>query len=366
MKERREPVGYRSFFRTVPFVLIIIAWGLSGCSKPDAKQEVVASANGETIRVSDLRESLGMRGGAVALPDVPADRKKEALDRLIAVRLLAQEARSKGLDNTDEFRSVVGQNARGVLISALFRREAASRLKVSEDDVASQAKKLRASDNNLTENQARSQARRLAAEEKLRKIEEDMVAAARKEFPVFVNQELVGKIAKGEKVSDNTVLGTAAGEKVTYADTKKLLAVVAGGAHGGQDLSRNAAVLARLLDREVTGIALAGYARKQGIEGTEWAKAVREDLERSVLANILAQKEILNDVSVTDKEIAAAYAEHAQMFVRDGKKIPLATVKPQIRDFLMNDKRRKAVEAYIADLRKKAKITVKEDVLAKV
>ncbi len=357
---------HRSFFGIVAFVLIFIAWTLSGCSRPDAKQEVVASANGENIKVFDVRENLGMRGGAVPLPEVPAERKKEALDRAIAVRLLAQQARLKGLDNTDQFRSVVAQNARGVLVSALFRREIASRLKVSEDDVASQAKKLMASDNSVTEIQARGQARRVAVEEKLRKIEEDLVAAARKEFPVFVNQELVGKIGKGEKVADEAILATAGADKVTYGEAKKLMSALAGGGHGAQDLSRNAAVLARLLDREATGMALAAYARKQGIEGSEWAKAVRDDLERSVLANMLAEKEILKDVSVTDKEIAAAYAEHAQMFVRDGKQVPLSAVKTQIRDFLVNDKRRKALEAYIADLRRKAKITINEEVLSKV
>ena len=36
----------------------------------------------------------------------------------------------------------------------------------------------------------------------------------------------------------------------------------------------------------------------------------------------------------TPKEIADAYAEHGQMFVRDGKKIPLKEVKEQIRAFL--------------------------------
>lgn len=359
-------MGHRSFLRIVPFVAAVAAWGILGCSKPDARQEVVGSANGENIKVLDVRESLGMRGGAVALPEIPIQMKREALDRVVAVRLLAQEARSKGLDNTDEFRSVVGQNTRGVLINALFRREVASRAKVSEDDIKAQGKKLRESNQALSEDNVNSQARRLASEEKLRKIEEELIASARKEFPVSVSQELVGKVAKGEKLPDNAVLGTAGGEKVTYAQTKMLLNAMGGGAHGAGDLSRNPAAIARLLDRETTGLALAAYARKQGIEGSEWAKDARADVERLILVNFLAENEILKGVSVSEKEIAAAYAEHANMFVRDGGKIPLSQVKPQIRDFLMNEKRRKAFEAYVAELKKKAKITVNEDVLAKV
>ncbi len=69
---------------------------------------------------------------------------------------------------------------------------------------------------------------------------------------------------------------------------------------------------------------------------------------------------------MTDKEIESAYAEHGQMFVKDGKKIPLAQVKDQLRAFLENAKRRKALDEYVEALRKKAKITINESVLPKV
>jgi len=352
--------------RIVPFLAAVAAWGLLGCSKPDAKQEVVGSANGENIRVLDVRESLGIRGGTVALPEVPMEMKREALNRVVAVRLLAQDARSKGLDNTEEFRSIVGQNARGVLINALFRREVASRVKITEDEVKAKGKTLRESDKTLSEDNANSRARRVAAEDKLRKIEEDLVTAARKEFPVSVNRELVGRFAKGEKVPDNAVLGAAGPETITCAQTKLILKAMSGGAHGAGDPARDPGAIARLLDRESTGMALAAYARKQGIEGSTWSKEVQADLERTILINFLAEKEILKGVSVTEKEITAAYAEHANVFVRDGEKVPLAKARPQIRDFLLNEKRRKAIEGYVADLKKKAKITVNEDVLSKV
>ncbi len=359
-------MAHRSFMRIVPLFAAAAALGILGCSKPDARQEVVGSANGENIRVVDVRESIETGGGATAMPEVPIQAKREALDRVIAVRLLVQDARAKGLDNTGEFRSVVAQNSRGVLVNALFRREVASRGQVSGDEVKAQGKKLRESDKTLSEDNANIQARRLASGEKLRKLEEELVAAARKEFPVSINQDLVEKMARGEKLPDNAVLGAAGSEKVTCAQTRALIAAMGGGAHGAGDLSRNPGAIARVLGRETMGMALVAYAKKQGVEGSQWEKEARGDLERTVLLNLLAEKEILKGMSVTDKEIADAYSGHKNMFVRDGKQVPLAQVKPQIRDFLMNEKRRKAVEAYVAALRNKAKITVNEGVLSKV
>jgi competence CoiA-like predicted nuclease len=74
----------------------------------------------------------------------------------------------------------------------------------------------------------------------------------------------------------------------------------------------------------------------------------------------------MKDVAVTDKEIGDAYNEHAQMLVREGKKVPLAAVKEQIRGFLQNNKKKKALEDYIETLKKKAKIMVNDSTLQKV
>jgi hypothetical protein len=52
--------------------------------------------------------------------------------------------------------------------------------------------------------------------------------------------------------------------------------------------------------------------------------------------------------------------------VRDGKKIPLAMVKEQIRAALRNEKGKQGVDALVVELRKKAKITVNDAVLPKV
>jgi hypothetical protein len=332
--------------RWAMFVALVIASAVvsAGCSKKDVRDEAVASVNGEDIKVSELREFLGVRGGVAPAGAVPVEKKKEALDRLVAGRLLAQEARAMGLDNTGEFRDAASRNEQGVWINALVRKEIASKVKIG------------ASDNGADPS---------VADQQLRKIEEDLVAAARKEVPVVVDNEAIGKIGKGEAVKDDAVLATVGGEKVSYGQVKGVLSGMSPGAHGSQDLSRNPNAVAKVLDREAMGKSLYAYAKKQGLDGSEWLKSVRADMERGVLINILAEK-IAKDVSVTDKDIQAAYAEHAQMLVRDGKKIPLAQVKEQLRGFLENSKRRKILEERVEALRKKAKITVHEATLPKV
>ncbi len=353
--------------RGIVALAAVAALAAAGCSKPDVKDEALATVNGETIKVSDLREFLGLRGiGAASAVGMPDQAKKDALDRLIAGRLIAQEARAQGLDNTNEFREIAKRNEQSVLINALFRREVASKLKVSDSDVKAEAKKLREADKTLSEDNASLRAGRIVSETQMRKLEEDIIAAAKKDVPSTINQDAVGKIGKTGKVPDDTVLATVGDAKVSYADVKAILAAMTRGSHGGQDLATNPVAVGRVLDREVAARAVAAYARKSGIEGSEWAKAVRQDMERSIAIDLLAEKAVIRGIQVTDREIQDAYAEHASTFVRDGKKVPLSQVKEQLKAYLRNEKQRKAMEAYIADLKKKAKITVNEALLTKV
>jgi hypothetical protein len=343
------------------------AWTVIGCSTPEIGSETVASVNGEDVKVRELREFLGVRGGAVSAEEIPTVTKREALDRLIAGRLLSQEARIKGLDNTSEFKNLVKENDVSVLLAALFRKEVASKIRISKGDVSEQAKKLREADKALSEDNASIRARRMVSDAQIRKIEEELVAAARKEFPPKISQETIDKIAKGGKLADDAVLAAVVDDRVTYADVKRTLQrMSAAGGHGNQDLATNPVAVGRIVDREVTARSLAALAGKHGIANSEWMKSARQDMERSILIDMLAEKEILKDIAVSEKEIGDAYAEHGQMFVRDGRKIPLAQVKEQIRGFLANEKRKRGIEAYVGGLKGKAKITVNEGILTKV
>jgi hypothetical protein len=353
--------------RTIAILLAAgIAGGVltAGCSKTDARKETVATVNGEDIRVVELREMLGAPGGAFAVTYVPVDKKKEALDRLVAGRLLAQDARSRGLDNTPEFREIARQNEPGVRINALFRKEIDAKMKVEDKAVKAEADKIKGANKDISDADASARATKAVADVQLRKIQEDLVATAKKETGATIDQRALDRIAKGERVPDNAVLATAGDDKILYGDLKRIIQAT-GGAPGQMDLEKNPAVLGNVLNREVTMRAVAAYARKQGIDGTEWFKTAKVEMERSVLANMVVDRVVAKDVSVTDKEIEAAYAEHSQMLVRNGKKVPLAEVKEQLRAYIQNEKRRKAFEEYLAGQKGKAKIAVNDAVLAK-
>ncbi|MBF8258851.1 MAG: hypothetical protein HW377_1225 [Actinobacteria bacterium] len=342
-----------------------VAFG-GGCSTKDVKNEVVATVNGDDVKVAELREFFGSRGGVVAVTNLQVEKKKEGLDRLVAGLLLAQDARAKGLDNTDAFRSVLSANEKGIWINGLLRKEIASRVKIKDSELQEEVKKMRGADNTLSEADAGARAGQAIAEREIRKVEEELIAAAKKDSPATVDMDSIGKIGKRGIVADNAVLATVGGEKITYGQIRKVLQGAAPGPHGAEGLLRNPTAIQRVVDLEATGIALYAYAKKQGLEGSEWLKSVRGEMERTVLINQLAEKVTAKDASVTDKEVEGAYAEHGQMFIKDGKKIPLAQVKEQLRAFLGNAKRRRALDDYVESLRNKAKITINEGVLPKV
>jgi hypothetical protein len=354
----------RSLIRGALFLAIAaISFGAPGCSKQQPKNETVAEVNGDGIRVSELREFLGVRDGATSDAGITAERKKESLDRLIAGRLLAQDARAQGLDNTDEFRNAQERSEPTALITALFRKEVDSQVKVSQDDIQAEAKKMKAADNTLSDSDANIRAGRMVSETKMRKVQQGLIEAANKEFPSTIHKEMVDKIATGETVPDEAVLATAAGDNVTYGYVKTQLERLAAGMHSGQEVARNPVAVSRMLNREVTGKSLSAYAKKQGIEGSDWHRIAREDIERAILIDLLAAKIMESETPIGDEEIDAYYKENPEMFAQHGKTVPLMKVREQLRGFLRGEKRKSAMNAYIDELKKKANITVDEKVL---
>ncbi|MGA7103922.1 MAG: SurA N-terminal domain-containing protein [Candidatus Deferrimicrobiaceae bacterium] len=357
----------RSLLRSVLFLAIAaIAFSVSACSKQQPKNETVAEVNGDAIKVTELREFLGMRGGVTPVAGATAERKSQALDRLIAGRLLAQDARAQGLDNTDDFRNAQGKSEQIALITALLRKEIDSKAKVSREEIQAEAKKIMAADNTLSDNTANVQAGRSVSQAKIRKVQEDLIDAAKKEFPTTIHQEMVDKIVGGGTVPDNAVLATAAGDNITYVDVREDLKQSIGGMHGGQSIARSPVAINRMLTREATGKSLGAYAKKQGIEGSDWHKITREDIERTILIDLLAAKIMGDESPVGDEEVDAYYKEHSEMFVQHGKKVPLGMVKEQLRGFLRSEKRKSAMNHYIEELKKKATIKVNEKVLGDV
>jgi hypothetical protein len=347
-----------------------IAGGMfvAGCSGKDVRQEAVATVNGDPIKVGELREFLGAPAGVFAVPEIPVERKKEALDQLVAVRLLAQEGRSRGIDNTPEFREILQQNDPLVRIKALMRKEIEAKLKVTGEEIKAEIARVKEAEKGIPEADAAMRAVKSVSGDRIRKIQEELIAAAKKETGAAVDNQAVARIGKEGNVPDNVALASVGDEKITYGEVRKILRDLSqgAGAHGQPDFSKNPVLVGNILERELTIRALAAYAKKQGIDGSEGYKAMRQEMERFVLRGLTAENIAGKNLEVTDKEIEAAYAEHSATMVRNGKKIPLAMVKEQIRAALRNEKGKKAVDAYVIELRKKAKITVNDAVLPKV
>lgn len=355
--------------RGIALVLAAVAAGamLGGCGKSDVRSEAVATVNGEGITVRELREYLGIPVGNFPASEVPLEKKKEARDRLVAGRLLDQDARARGLDNTQEYRKAIREGERSVWVNTLFRQEFDTKLKVSDKEIKDEAGKIKGANPGMPDADASARAARAITERRVREVETGLIAEAKKEVPSTVDSQLVDRVARGEAVPDNAVIATAGAERITCGELKRVLeGMTTGGPHGQQDIAKNPAMIQSALDREIGGRLLYEYARKQKVDGSKWYKVVRGDMERSVMINLLADQVLLKDVTVTDAEVKAAYSEHGQMLVRNGKKIPLAEVREQLQRYILNQKRGKALEAYIQEQKNKAKITNNDAVLPKV
>lgn len=357
------------------FTILLLAAGIAGgmfvagCSSKDVRQEAVATVNGDPIKVSELREFLGVPAGVFAVPDIPVDRKKEALDQVVAVRLLAQEGRTLGIDNTPEYKEILRQNDPVVRIKALLRKEIEEKLKVTNEEIKAEIAKLKEGNKGISDADAAMRAVKSVSGTRIQKIQEDLIVAAKKETGAAVDNQAMERIGKEGDVPDNVVLASVGDEKILYGDVKKILSGLSPGmgAKGQPDLSKNPVMIGNILERELAMRALAAYAKKQGVvDGSEGYKSMRGEMERFVLRGMMLENVSGKNIEVTDKEIQATYAEHSASMVRDGKKIPLAMVKEQIRAALRNEKAKKIVDAYIGELRTKAKITVNDAVLPKV
>jgi hypothetical protein len=307
--------------------------GGSGFFHANASEEIVAVVNGENIGVRELRESLGRWGKAASATDIPVERKKEALERLIDARLVEQTARSKRWDKAEEFKKRAKVGEKGLLISALFRMEIASRGSIREEE--------------------------------MQKLGKELTVKAREEVSARIDVDAIGRIGKGEKAEDDVVLATAGDWKIRYGDVKTRLQGIHPGGHGGRDLAGNPEALRSMVDRELTGKALAEYARKRKVEGSKWMGSARREMERAILIDLFTEKVILKEIRVTERQIEEVYARHSGMLTRDGRETPLSEVREEIRRIVEREQRKKTLHEYRERLRGKAKIKIDDKNLRK-
>ena len=324
--------------------------------------------NGEDIKVLDLKAWMGDSIGAIAMTYIPVEKKKKALDQLIVGWLMAQDARSRGMDNTPEFRESFQRSENRVRVNALFRKEIWEKLKNDDKAVKAEIARIQETNKKISAEAAAQNASRRISERQVLKIREELIATAKKETGATVNQATMGNIGKGESVPDNAVLASAGDEKLLYGDVKKILEgrSPTGESQGRQDLSKNPEVIAKVVDQELNVLALSAYARKKGIERSDEYKMTRQEEERNILRGMVAQAAVRKEVTITEKEVENGTAERSRKIARQGEKISLSTVREQVRASLLDDKHRQALDDYIAELKKKARITIDNAVLSKV
>ena len=237
------------------FPILLLAAGIAGgifvagCSSKDVRQETVATVNGDEIKGTELREVLGAPAGVFAVVEIPVERKKEALDQLVAVRLLAQEGRSRGIDNTSEYKEILERNDQMVRIKALLRKEIEAKLKVTGEEIKAEIAKVKEANKGISDADAAMRAVKSVSGSRIQKIQEDLIAAAKKETAAAVDPKAVARIEEEEDVPDNVVLATVGDEKILYGDFKRILRDLSPGRElRRRDFSNNPALVGNILE----------------------------------------------------------------------------------------------------------------------
>lgn len=124
--------------RLVPSFLILTALVLfAACGSDEPARETLAIVNGRTISLDQYqrgyREYL-FRGG---LPDEPT-RRSAFLNRLIAVELIAAEARESGIEETPEYAQARDRARQKLLIEAYLADEVYSKIEITDNDLVDQ------------------------------------------------------------------------------------------------------------------------------------------------------------------------------------------------------------------------------------
>jgi EpsD family peptidyl-prolyl cis-trans isomerase len=112
---------------------IVLAFIVSSCEKKPQGQSV-AVVNNEEITAADLNAEL--TNANVSPGNASKDARAQALQRLIDRRLLAQQAKSDGLDKSPEFLNQQRRMTEDLLINMLVSRQANTSQLPSADQIA--------------------------------------------------------------------------------------------------------------------------------------------------------------------------------------------------------------------------------------
>src|SRR5258708_6886235 len=112
---------------------IVLAFVVSSCEKKPGGQ-AVAVVNNEEITAAELNAELSNEN--VSATDASKGARAQALQQLIDRRLLAQQAKSDGLDKSPEFLNQQRRATEDLLIKMLISRQVNTAQVPSADEIA--------------------------------------------------------------------------------------------------------------------------------------------------------------------------------------------------------------------------------------
>jgi peptidyl-prolyl cis-trans isomerase C len=301
---------------SVPALLLAGAAALAACKSAKIKpaqdnadlSQVVAKVDDSVITVGDVQERINKQSPFIRAKYTTVEKKKEFLDNLIRFEVMAKEAQRRGYDKDPEVLRVMKQQ----MISKFLQKDFESKLKVEDVPEADVEKYY---NEHPDEYHKQDEVR----------VQEILVKDKGKADKVFSEAKALPKANTG-------VPGTPPGEQKTFKDlVTKYSEDEESKPRGGE---------------------LAFFNK----DSTAYPKPIVE------AAFKLAEVGDVSPPVKTDKGFAVLRLAQK----RPGFNRPLTEVKRQIQQRLFRDTRTKALDAFIADLKKKTNIEVIDANLAKV
>lgn len=300
-----------SLFLTASAVALV---ALSGAACKSAKikpaqdnadlSQVVAKVDDSVITVGDVQERINKQSPFIRARYTTVDKKKEFLDNLIRFEVMAKEAQKRGYDKDPEVQRVMKQQ----MISKFLQKDFESTLKVED-----------------------------VPDAEVEKYYKEHADEYHKKEQVRVSEILVKDKAKANKV---------------YAEAKALPKTQP--PPGAEQKSFRDLVTKYSEDEE---------SKQRGGE-LPFLERDSAGYPKQVIEAAFALKEI-GDLS-TPIQTDAGFAILKLTQKRPEFNRPLPEVKRQIQQRLFRDTRTKALDKFIADLKKKTTVEVHDDNLAKV
>jgi parvulin-like peptidyl-prolyl isomerase len=294
----------------------VLALGLPACSKRKGKgpsagggdSAVVAKVDDAVITVADVQERINKQSPFVRARYTTNEKKKEFLDSLIRFEVMANEAERRGYDKDPEVLRVMKQQ----MISKFLQKDFESKLKVED-------------------------------------VPDADVEKYYKEHPAEFNQK------EEVRVSEVTNKDKAKADRA-YNEAKALpKATAAGPPVSDKDKKEFKDIVTKYSDDDEAKLRAGdlGFFDKDS-----------QRFPKPIVEAAFALKEVGDVASPIKTDKGWAVIRLTQK--RPGFNRPLAEVKRQIQQRLFRDMRTKAMDNFVADLKKKSTIDIKEENLSKV